>query len=388
LHGGESIALSPARRSGLSTVDLLSADQADRRIRWMDALRGMALLLVIIDHALQFVPWAGGSLPAIYNEATALFMPLRMPLMVFLSGMLLGPSLKKGAGPYFEGKARRLLWPYLVWSWAYVTMWIMVAPITGGAHSWMEYVTIFTTPPPGHMWFLYFLFLYYGICFATRRFNPLVVLVVAWAVATLEWVGHSSYLHMPLISYPTTSFELQKFCFLLPFFVSGHIFRRWLDRARVELPGAWFPVLGVVVYLFLSAALLHQSGDGRYRLAHVPIAYFGIAMMIMLAAWFGRSRWSEPMAYLGRFSLEVYVAHWGFTLATAMFLKRILGIDSGTVLVASSVIVGIACSLSSPRRAVERRSAGSSSFLGGGNFPGRARPRLPSVMIKKKNMPG
>ena len=62
------------------------------RIGWMDTLRGMAIILVIFDHALYHATLNSDSVPEWIATLSLIFNPLRMPLMVFLSGMLLSPS--------------------------------------------------------------------------------------------------------------------------------------------------------------------------------------------------------------------------------------------------------------------------------------------------------
>jgi len=93
----------------------------------MDLLRGGAILLVIAHH-LRLVQqaWDGSTphLMVVLSEATA---PFRMPVLLFASGLLLARSLQKPTGRYLTGKARALLWPWLLWS-------AVMLPILGWEH--------------------------------------------------------------------------------------------------------------------------------------------------------------------------------------------------------------------------------------------------------------
>ena len=65
------------------------------RLGWMDFARGLCILLVILMHATGTVEAAGLEPPAgltLFNQALE---PFRMPLLMFLSGMLLSKSLDK-----------------------------------------------------------------------------------------------------------------------------------------------------------------------------------------------------------------------------------------------------------------------------------------------------
>ena len=82
----------------------------------MDVLRGTSILLVVFNHAILFASALPTGSPEVAWALNQVFAPIRMPLMVFLSGLLVAPSLARGWRQYLRGKARRVLYPYLVWS--------------------------------------------------------------------------------------------------------------------------------------------------------------------------------------------------------------------------------------------------------------------------------
>ena len=127
----------------------------------MDLLRGFAVLLVIAHH-LRLVQeiWDGAAphAAAILSEGT---MPFRMPALLFASGLLLERSLRKPTARYLSGKARSLLWPWLLWS-------ALMLPILGWENAreplwWINGM---------YTWFLLALFLYYLIGLLARRIHP------------------------------------------------------------------------------------------------------------------------------------------------------------------------------------------------------------------------
>jgi fucose 4-O-acetylase-like acetyltransferase len=87
----------------------------DGRMVWMDLARGLAVSFVILLHCATYLKDLGEPVPDWLRTVNAAFRPLRMPLLVFLSGMLLNRSLTKPPFIFAYGKFRSLLWPYVVW---------------------------------------------------------------------------------------------------------------------------------------------------------------------------------------------------------------------------------------------------------------------------------
>ena len=74
------------------------------RMQWMDLLRGLAVLLVVVLHAASH----GGAEVEGWTLVNRHLTPFRMPLLMFLSGMLLHRSLAKPLPVYLWGKVAAL----------------------------------------------------------------------------------------------------------------------------------------------------------------------------------------------------------------------------------------------------------------------------------------
>lgn len=74
------------------------------------------MLLVVLFHAGTGVAYFGDFYPRGIDVFNQVVEPYRMPALMFLSGMLLHRSLSKSASLYFGGKARKIAWPYVLWS--------------------------------------------------------------------------------------------------------------------------------------------------------------------------------------------------------------------------------------------------------------------------------
>jgi uncharacterized membrane protein YcfT len=299
----------------------------------MDALRGMALLLVILDHSLFFAVNTAENVPAWASTLSQVFNPLRMPLMVFLSGMLLTPSLRKGPQEYVAGKVRNILYPYVLWSALYTAIWVLASPITGTPHYWDE-LWLILYDPQGHMWFLYYLFLFYLIMLALRPVPRLAVAALALAISGL---GQYGILEIG---------EGVRFLFLLGFFALGdtmaqrqHLIESWLG-SRAVVTGMAVVSLGLPAAAFMLEMGMLEMGL-RYRPESLPLALAGIGTMILFAAKVGDRPGMGLFRYVGRNSLPAYILHWMILAVSFVFLKRILATDQGLGLLIAACSVGV-----------------------------------------------
>jgi fucose 4-O-acetylase-like acetyltransferase len=270
----------------------------------MDFLRGSFILLVIFDHAIHHVLKSGLYAPDWLLATSLSFSPLRMPFMVFLSGMLLSRSLAKGPGPYLEGKTRNILYPYLVWSIIYTSLWVLLNPITSEHHDISEFLLILYAPQ-GHLWYIYFLFFYFVIMLSVDRIpRHLVLAGVATATAIASWsIGGG----------------IAKFLFLLNFFILGDIAMRHWDRLLSVLRQPM-----VVTVLIAGTAVLPIVAFGlgieiRYSPVSVPFVLTGIGLVLLIGTIVGAQRIFVGVRYIGRTAIQAYIMHW-IVLAVAVRL--------------------------------------------------------------------
>lgn len=121
----------------------------------MDGLRGLAVVAVVLLHA----ELTAGPLPWL-AEVNHELAPYRMPLLVALSGVLLGRSLAKGAHRHLAGKVRGIAWPYLLWATADVLHVLADAHAAGRPAPWDWLLKLFYDPQT-YLWFLAYLFCYH-----------------------------------------------------------------------------------------------------------------------------------------------------------------------------------------------------------------------------------
>ncbi len=263
----------------------------------MDLLRGLSILLVILHHSTQIVAYRIDEVPAFFEFLSAFFAPFRMPMLMFLSGLLVAGSLKAPTGPYIWGKVRRILWPIVVWTLVYAVSERIV-----GQGDYMPWELGFWNT---YLWFMQFIFAYYVIALLIRW-------VPVWAMVAVPFVA--------MFFIPGDLELLQRFFYLMPFFFLGaFIEKHWDQYARLLHVGlAWallvIPV-AIAVYSGLDDRWARDAGaDGGGGLWYDPVwaapAMLGILILVRLTASAPDVRWLAPVRFVGRYSLIYYVSHY------------------------------------------------------------------------------
>ncbi len=257
----------------------------------MDGLRGGAVLLVVLWHAFS-IPYP--TIPSGIEWVSNFLSVYRIPLLMFLSGLLLDQSLAKPTGIYVEGKLRRIAWPLVVWSAILVLIgW----PAAEAGNGW------FWLGDGAHLWYLGVLLACYAIGLLTKWIHPVVFL--AAGLLAMQFVESD------------IAFVNNTLWFGLYFF-AGATMSRWLER--------WLRVGPIIPSLFLIAA----SAWGAYSATvngYVPIAHWrpfllsilGVAAVVWIATRAPRVRWLE---WVGQRSIVFYVAHVPFIFITALLARR------------------------------------------------------------------
>lgn len=234
----------------------------------MDRARGAAIVAVVVLHAeLQAVGATGGDLPVVH-EANTLLAPVRMPVLVLLSGMLLTPALARPPGRYLAGKARTLLWPYLVWSAIDLAHLQLRLRLQSGDESLTgEWVLRVLHAPPTYLWFLAYLLVYYVAALAL----PAVVRVV----------GGPALLAVTALA-PAATFPGDRLTWLLGWFLVGDTLGRLLRRHLRPVTVPRGDVLGHV---------------GRHSLVYY-VSHLVVAILVtdVLGAAGDPGRWSVFLA--------------------------------------------------------------------------------------------
>ncbi len=270
-----------------------------QRIGWMDVLRGLAILLVILHHSTQNVTARVGAVPEVFVFLSEFFAPFRMPMLMFLSGLLVANSLKRPAGEYVWGKVRRIGWPILVWT--------LIYQFAGGNFE--------ITDPAfwnSYLWFMQFVGAYYLIALLIRW-------IPIWVLIVLPFAG------MLLLPAETLG---QRFFYLMPFFFLGAFFEKHWDRYERLLT---MPLAAVLCVIPLGVALYSGLVEPLWYMpiAAVP-AMLGIVILVRVSVAIPNTRWLAPVRFVGRYSLIYYCAHYPVFAALGRLAERV-GVTDATL---------------------------------------------------------
>ncbi|WP_246957688.1 acyltransferase [Brachybacterium sp. Marseille-Q7125] len=239
--------------------------------------------------------------PEAVHLLNAFLSPFRMPVLMVLSGALLARSLGRPLGTYIWGKARVLVWSYLVWA---IVIFAVLGRLSELLRPWEWVQTLY-------LWYLAFLFVYYLIALLVPRIGAMPVLLTAVGMAAVADAAQRGF--------------ITSFFFYMTLFFLGHLLAprlASLSRHRVLL-------LGVVLIAFAVTAQLLQMGlhldDGvLWRLVRVIPAAVGTSALAqgLLPTGCPVPRALAPVEWVGRSSLVFYVSHYPVMALLAQAVSR------------------------------------------------------------------
>jgi fucose 4-O-acetylase-like acetyltransferase len=290
------------------------------RFAWMDQARGVAIILVIVHHSMTWTGLFGLEVPVALVAFDDIVSPFRMPLLMFLSGMLVTGSLAKAPGVYFAGKARAIAWPYLLWSVIFL--------------SWTGTLAIVLVPnillfPPTYLWYLWFLFAYY---------------VAAWVIARLRIpLLPVAVLSLAASAFAPEDYRISRFFFLFTFFAFGWwwsssgIVTRGSPRTRAMAIATGLAA-GVVV-----AGITVAGHPTRYEAGYAWGVLALIAALALMLPQVRSGRRSAALEFVGRNSIVYYVTHYTLIWALDVLLVDTWGWSEPWVVWAAGVVVAVIC---------------------------------------------
>lgn len=250
------------------------------RMEWMDTLRGVAILLMLLWHATAVPRLHGIEIPAALAAVNDALLPFRMPTLMFLSGLLLPRSLSKPLGTYLRGKVALIWWPYLLWVVLFLAMSGTQTPL------WHPKLYI----AKGYLWYLFFLGVYYAVAPLLRR--------VPWVVVTVGLLA---------ASFVVDDDVAHRLLYFATFFFLG----AWVGERGDDLVGRVGRSRPAVVVLVVGAgALAVASGvlGLRYLSVTVPLSVAGIVLAVLGARRLPSAA-TGALRFVGRRSIVFYVVH-------------------------------------------------------------------------------
>ena len=301
---------------------MAATESSGARAGWMDMLRGLAVLLVAVFHIQYPLVERVPGTPDVLLRLGESMQPFRMPLLFFLSGLLLPRSLAKPPRTYVTGKLRSLIWPFVLWT---VIVAITFEALWRDEDRWWL-LTDATAMLTGfqHLWFLSVLI----VCYALA---PLTQLVPAW-VLPLPMAFASSFLtsDSSWVEYG------EKVLWYGAFFFAGaavaHVVTGW-QRLSPLVPAGMLAL--TLVWGYLSAH--DQELRTTLGFATFIMSLVGVLGITWLAPRLPRIRFLE---WAGRGSIVIYLVNLT-TITLAFESIDALGIEQPWLITLILIVAGL-----------------------------------------------
>lgn len=264
----------------------------------IDSLRAMAILMVVLYHAVMGAP-QGITTLYLEFEAAIRYMPLE--IFTAVSGYLyaMRRTRRTEIGRSIQVKARRLLIP-LISMTALLLLMRMAMPGANKVPTWDDFLWAYVLRFE-HLWYLQSLFLIFVVMAwidaydLIRTPRALAALILGWYAASLVLPLNQFFGYAGLVQ-------------LMPFFLAGYGLRRWPEilEARSATPIAWL--------CFIAGMALEQlSFRGVLPLPDsITVKYGALNLIAGIAFCFLCFRYRREVPVIGRigdFSFSIYIFH-------------------------------------------------------------------------------
>lgn len=288
------------------------------RIRFIDAMRGFTMFLVVLGHIFIY------SFDYYETESvvSSFFITFRMPMFFFISGYIGYKDIDRWTPQFYLTNLRKKAFVQLIPSFIFLFIWCTA--------NRENFIMTFITTGANVYWFTEVLFEMFLVFFTTALisnrisatlFNPILI---SLAIATVFIL--SFYFHPNAI---TGFLSLRAFCRYFQFFVLGLMCRKYSHRFIPFITSQG--VRTILLVLFFSLFLFMWQGPFAessfvFKMNHdLIIRYTGLMLVFSLFAshadYFNHNgQISRTMQYVGTRTLDIYLLHY-FFLPNLSFMK-------------------------------------------------------------------
>lgn len=261
------------------------------RVAWPDAARGMAIILVVLHHAVLQTVEAGIAEPH-WEWVTEALRTMRMPLFFMAAGLFAGKWVQRASWrDMLQNKVLLFLWVFALWvpiRWA----WLRIIPGYDQDEAISRLVSRFILPNGG--WFLLALAVFFIIAKATARLDRRIQLGIAAAVSIVFFTD----------GFETGNVGWNGVLTFYVFFLIGCYWRDWMLLAAEALPA--LGRVGIVIAWPLAVGAAMWVGVDGWAGVSFVLRIIGLAAGVVLAVWLSPLGW---LRHLGQSTLPIYMAH-------------------------------------------------------------------------------
>ena len=302
----------------INNIHQRSSKQSKPRIRFIDAMRGFTMFLVVLHHIFIF----SFDYYEMESIVSSFFITFLMPLFFFISGYIGFKAVEQWTPQFYLTNLSKKAVYLLIPSFIFLFIWCTAKG--------EDFIATFIATGANVYWFIEVLFEMFLVYFTTalisnrisaKLFNPILIAVAAATVFILSFCFHPNTV--------TGFLSLRAFCRYFQFFVLGLMCRKYSRRFIPFVTSQ--RVRTVLLVLFFSLFILMWCGPFSeksflFKLNHdLIIRYTGLMLVFSLfashAEYFDKNgRISRSMQYVGTRTLDIYLLHY-FFLPKLTFLK-------------------------------------------------------------------
>lgn len=307
----------------LSGGSFMNQTQVNKgRIKWVDAAKGMAILLVVYGHALEGTHSNVQFNNLAYGYQHSLIYSFHMPLFFLLSGYFINSWLHRPTGIAIKQKVISLLVPYVVWSILQGVLMVAIHSKSTINRGWKTLLWI-PIEPLDQFWFIYAMFFGFMVIYFLWRWTHQVVPAILISLVVI------------LLTSNNQIWQFQNIAIATFYLGVGYYFKNHIKQVFLANQWLFWGILILFITLF-SIAFFYMPGLLVNPLFEIILALLG-SFVIMEIAQVIQPGW---LVFLGQTSLEIYVAHWIFLAGSRTILIHFGILNAGT-LVGVTTVIGV-----------------------------------------------
>lgn len=304
----------------------LSVHAAAERVAWVDAAKGLCIILVVMMHStlgLGATVGREGWLHVLVEFAQ----PFRIPAFFLIAGLFLSRTIDAPWRRYLDRKVLHFIYFYLLWM--LIQSAVKTLPAEGG-EDFLRESALALIEPFGTLWFIYLLPVFFVVTKLARR-AP-VWIVLAEAVALNLWPHETGWT------------AIDEFMKRYVFFFAGYAFAPYVFRLAEQArrtPDIAIAATGAAFALIAAALFGFGAGAAHASIVALPLAAIGAAGLIVVASLASDTRAGRMLRACGEQSIVIYLAFFLPMAATRMLLVQSGAVGSILDVGTASVIITV-----------------------------------------------
>lgn len=294
------------------------------RIEWLDAARGIGIVLVVFGHVLRGLFGADIATDPTWHAIDYKLYTFHMPLFFLLAGVSVTFGRAQPARDFLKNKIWTVAYPYFLWSLIQGGIMIAMSSHTNSGYNPSVLWSI-GWEPIAQFWFLYVLML----CHLTMPVLTLHIPILPYVVAG-GLIGSSFF---------APDSASQRILHSLSFYAAGI----WLaDRIKGLPPlNSLWPIVGALaIFGLCSVAAFNLDPVNTKHVGAAPAAIAGVVATLLIARAL-KSRAARYCAALGAASMTIYVLHILFGAGVRIALIKLNAPDNVWLHVFAGVLIAL-----------------------------------------------